>query len=231
MVLLRESICRNISAGEIFLFLKTLNSGMRVMYVWMLERWRERKSAFNRMQTIKLKLSVEAFSLRHLPSVTYKCQRRGERSGCVSVNVWVCLPLCMPVDLRVCRALPIRVTFPSPSLSGLGIMMWGQHQTDNGAGQTDWGKEQETGESGAFQSDGWMDRLTDSESDASEAVIGWFPQGRDVVFCGHCGPKLLLIPWMSPTEYITQGQNLSHSLCPSSSPRCEFAIISFARQL
>lgn len=181
MVLLRESICRNISAGEISLFLKTLNSGMRVMYVWMLERWRERKSASIWMQTIKLKLSIEAFSLRRLPSVTYKCRRRGESSGCVSLNVWVCLPLCMPVDSRVCRALPIRVTFPSPSLSGLGIMMWGQHQTDNGAGQTDWGKERETGESGAFQSDGRMDRLTDSESDASEGCDWLIPSGR---WCG-----------------------------------------------
>lgn len=228
MVLLRESICRNISAGEIFLFLKTLNSGMRVMYVWMSGRWRERKSASIWMQTIKLNKTVgwSLFPLRRLPSVTYKCQRRGESSGCVSLNVWVCLPVCMPVDSHVCRALPI------------SFSVWSWDHDVRAASDWQWGRTDRLRERARDRrvcglSVRWTngpDWLTVSQRHL-RAVIGWFPQGGDVVFCSHCGPKRLLIPWMSPTAYITQGQNLSHSLRPSSSPRHEFALISLVRQL
>lgn len=60
----------------------------------------------------------------------------------------------------------------------------------HGERETEW----ETGVSGACQSGRWMDRLTGSESEALRAVIGCVPQGGDVVFYCHFGPKLSWSP-------------------------------------
>lgn len=137
-----------------------------------------------------------------LPSVTYKCQSckaKGGRFGRVffCACLWVCV-----------QAFLIRVTFPSPSLSVLAAMMWMRHQTDNGERQTD----RQTGASGACQSDRRMDRLTDWHGIRCTEVCDWL------------WFKLWLIPWMSPTEYITAKTEFYLLVFPSSLTHREFTL-------
>lgn len=71
-------------------------------------------------------------SVHHCLNVTYKCQLCNvDRRylvlvfGCVSVVVHDWNIMCM-------QALLIWVTFPSPSTSAYAVVLWKQHQNDNG---------------------------------------------------------------------------------------------------
>lgn len=128
----------------------------------------------------------------------------GEILPCACLYVWLCFAH-VHVPESVCTQVSLlTVTFPSPSLSVGKILMWIQHQTDNGERERD-----RQGERARQKRSVWglsvkrTDGQTDSASEALRAVIGWLPPGRRCGILWSFWSKLQLILWMSPTEYIT----------------------------